>query len=167
MIGHHILHGTRSGGLVGTDEVNQLGFGTEIAFRIPCPAIDLIGLSTAVVQVEHGHKSHAVGVVDDVTVMGAHPRAVVAGTPSFSLGNKHALVGTYRSTALREPQQVDVGGNVVLLVQQFGPGGHGEIPLVVLTPSGAIHRGHRLASMPIGLTETVPEEALQHNASIV
>ena len=160
MVGDHILHSTRSGGLVGTDEVDQFGFSTKIAFRIPCPSIDLIGLSTYMVKVEHGHKSHAVGIVDDVTVMGAYPRAVVACTPGLGLGSKHALVGTYRSTALREPQQIDVGGNVVLLVQQFGPGGHGEIPLVVFTPSGAIHRGHRLASMPIGLTETVPEEAL-------
>ena len=167
VIGHHVLHGTRSGGLVSTDEVNQLGFGTKIAFRIPCPAIDLIGLATAMVQVEHGHKAHTVGVVDHVTVSGANPRAVVAGAPGLALGSEHRLVGAHGGTALREPQQVDVGGNVVLLVQQLGPGGHGKEPLVVLAPSGTIHRGHRLVCVSASRAETVPEETLQHNASIV
>ena len=166
VIGDHIFHRRGTGLFIGTDKVDELGFSTEIALRVPCPAVDVIGLSTAMVQVEHGHKAHAVRVVDDVTIMGAHPRAVVASTPCLALGNEHTLVRANRRAALRQPQQVDIGGDVVLLVQQLGPGGDGEIPLVVLTPPCTIHRRHRHVGLTLNRTETVPEEALQRYATI-
>ena len=73
MVRHHILHGASSGSLVGADEVNQLGLGAEVALGIPCRAVDVIGLATVMVEVEHGHKAHTIRVVDDIPVTGAYP----------------------------------------------------------------------------------------------
>ena len=92
VVGDHVLHGACSCGLIGADEIDELGLGAEVTLWSPCRAIDLIGQTSAMVKVEHRHKTHAIRVVDGIAIMSAHPRAVVTGTPSLPLGNEHALV---------------------------------------------------------------------------
>ena len=167
VVGDDILHRPCSCRLVGTDEVDEFGLGAEVAFGRPPCAVDVIAHATAMVEIEDRDKPHAVRVVDQVAVMRAYPGAVVARTPSLSLGSEDGLVGADGGTALREPQQVNVRGDVVLLAQQAIPSRHGDIPLVVLTPSGPVHGRHRLIRLTIGKTEAVPKEALQHDTSIV
>ena len=167
VVGYHVFHGACTGSFVGADEVDEFGLGAEVALGRPRRSVDVIGLAPVMVKIEHGHKAHAVRVVDNVPVTGTHPRAVVSGTPCLALGSEHALIGAYRRTALRKPQQVDIGRNIVLLVQQLCPSGDGDIPLVVLAPTGTIHGSHRHAWMSIGRTETVPKEALECHSSIV
>ena len=144
VVSDHILHGTCSCSLVGTNQVDQFTLGTEVALGFPCRAVDYIGLSTVMVKVEHGNKAHAIRVVDDITPSGAHPRIVMSGTPRFAFGGENSLVRAHGGTALRQPQQVDIGSDIVLLVQQLDPVSDGYIPLIIFAPSSTIHGGHRL-----------------------
>ena len=144
VVSDHILHGTCSCSLVGTNQVDQFTLGTEVALGFPCRAVDYIGLSTVMVKVEHGNKAHAIRVVDDITPSGAHPRTVMPGTPGFAFGGENSLVRAHGGTALRQPQQVDIRSDIVLLVQQLDPVSDGYIPLIIFAPSSTIHGGHRL-----------------------
>ena len=160
VVSDHILHGTSSCSRIGTDKVDQLALGAEVALGFPCRAVDFIGLSTVMVKVEYGNKAHAIRVVDDITPSGAHPRTVMPSTPCFAFGGENSLVRAHCGTALRQPQQVDIGSDIVLLVQQLDPVSDGHIPLIIFAPSSTIHGGHRLVRMAFSRTETIPEKAL-------
>ena len=73
VVGDHILHRARAGSLVGADEVDELALGPEIALGRPQGTVDVVGLAASVIEIEDRHEAHTVRVVDDVTIVSAHP----------------------------------------------------------------------------------------------
>ena len=142
-------------------------------------------------EIEHWHKAHAVGIGDDIVVIispliSISPRTfAVSATIVFAFIIDHSGVGHCRAT-LRQPQQVDVRSDFVLMGEQACPCRHRYLPFFTFGPSCTIHGCPGIARLMCfsglvgdmvgprskgaavgGLFVTVPEETLQHHSAIV